>query len=343
MSITIKKELDPVYEIMNLIYLTHHEDWKEEVIKALYKYGLEGQSFFEKHYKIVEKYLKVFKQYKITTSQEAYFFNEENEDFLLLILTFAAEHRKYMNGNILPDAMELRSFLAFYMTDDDDCAALADLSDMPNLPDEKSMIEFLETADIKNSDKWYMLELLRTPDQWLEKIFDMINVNMPAFEKAVAAVSKPLSMLFEKSSAYHDSEFLKIADAYTEDIMVYTSLVTPLIQVVLYSCGYQGILNEHLDTNSLHRDNSKETLIRQMKCLADKSKLDILCELKKSSKYNLELSEALKLSPSTMSHHMGVLLSSGFVTVEKKEGRVYYCIQEKVIRRFLAGLEQLIL
>ena len=37
----------------------------------------------------------------------------------------------------------------------------------------------------------------------------------------------------------------------------------------------------------------KEEVIRQSKALADKSKLDILCSLKESSKYNLELAEAL--------------------------------------------------
>lgn len=343
MSIIIKKELDPIYEILNLIYLTHHDEWKEEVIKALYQYGLEGKSFFEKHYKIVEKYVKAFSKYKVTTSQEAYFFDNENEDFLLLILTFATEHRQYMTGGGPPDLMELRSALAYYMADTDDSSAMPDISDMPKLPDEKSMIEFLDTADMKNSEKWYMLELLRTPDQWLVKIFDMINANIPAFEKAVAAVSKPLTVLLERNAAYEDLEFTKIAGAYREDIVAYISLVTPLIQVILYSHGYQGILNEHLDTSSRNRDNSKEMLIRQIKCLADKSKLDILCELKKESMYNLELAEVLNLSPSTMSHHMGTLLSSGFVTVEKKEGKVYYCIQESVVRKFLAGLEQLIL
>lgn len=344
MSIAIKNELDPIYEILNLLYLAHQENWKDEVIKELFKFGIEGDAFFEKHYKIVEKYLKVFKKYKVPTPQEEYFFDEGNEDSLLLMLTLAIEHRRYMDGNEIPDRMELRSFLAYYMQDTDEAPSLPDVSDMPKLPDEKSMIEFLDRAeDIKNSDKWHMLELLRTPDQWLVQLFEMIRANMPAYEKALEAVSKPLEKLFEKNAGHYDTEFFKIAEAYSENLVVYTSLATPLLQAILYSCGYQGILNEHLEIISRNTDVSKETIIRQLKSLSDKSKLDILCELKKSSKYNLELSEALGLSPSTMSHHMSALFSCGFVTVEKKDGKVYYCIQENTIRRFLTGLEQLIL
>lgn len=344
MSIVVKNELDPIYEILNLIYLANHENWKDEVIKELYKFGIEGDVFFEKHYKIVEKYVKVFKKHKVATPQEEYFFDESNEDSLLMLLSLAIEHRQYMEGDEAPDLMELRSYLAYYMKDTDETPSLADVSQMPYLPDEKSIIEFLDTAtEVKSSDKWHMLELLRTPDQWLLKLFAMLRANMPAYEKALEAVAKPLEHLLERSANYHDGEYMKMAEAYTENMVVYTSLATPVLQVIMYSYGYQGILNEHLETISRNTDISREMLTRQLKSLSDKSKLDILCELKKSSKYNLELSEALGLSPSTMSHHMGALFSCGFVTVEKKDGKVYYCIQENMIRKFLTGLEEILL
>lgn len=343
MSIVVKNELDPVYEIINLLYFSHHDEWKEEIIKELHKYGLQGDVFFDKHYKIVEKYLKTFRKYKVTTPQETYFFDDSNDEALLLLLTLAVENREYIGRKSLPEPMDIRSFIAYCLQDNGDSSFLPNVSDMPQLPDDKSIIEFLDTTDIKNSEKWYMLELMRSPTYYLSMLFDMITVNMDAFEKAKAAVAKPLAVLMEKHSSYHDKDFFKIAEAYTENIVVYTSLATPLLQAVLYSNGYLGILNEHLDVVSRNTDPTKETLIRQLKSLSDKSKLDILCELKQSSKYNLELSESLGLSPSTMSHHMNALLSCGFVTVEKKNGKVYYCLQESVIRTFLTGLEQLIL
>lgn len=343
MSIVVKNELDPVYEIINLLYLDHYEDWKADTIKELNSYGVDGESFLEKHYKIVEKYMKVFHKNKVTTPQEEYFFQDSGDCTLLVLLTLAVEHRQYMNSETRPDRMQLRSFLAYCLNDTDDDAAIPDFADMPSLPDETSIIEFLDTTDIKRGEKWQMLELLRTPDEWLAKLFEMIKANLPAYQKAIDAVCKPLAQLFKKNSSYSDPKFIKLADAYTEDIVVYAALATPLLQAILYTNGYQGLLNPYLNVVSEKSDGSRETLLRQLKALGDKSKLDILCELKKSRKYNLELSEALGLSPSTMSHHMGSLLSCGFVTVEKKDGKVYYCIQENMIRGFLTELQQLIL
>ncbi|MDO4276300.1 MAG: winged helix-turn-helix domain-containing protein [Eubacteriales bacterium] len=343
MSIVVKNELDPVYEIINLLYLDHYKDWKEDTIKELFSYGVDGESFFTKHYKIVEKYLRVFQKNKIATPEENYFFDDSGDHTLILVITLAVEYRQYMESGTLPDRMQLRSFLAYCLEDTDDDASIPDLKDMPSLPDEASIIEFLDTTDIKRSERWQMLELLRTPEKWLSGLFHMIQVNLPAYQKAVEAVSKPLEQLFHKNSSYSDPKFIKLAEAYTDHITVYASLVTPLLQAILYSNGYQGLLNPYLNTDSQKSDISRESLLRQLKALGDKSKLDIICELKKSRKYNLELSEALGLSPSTMSHHMGALLSCGFVTVEKKDGKVYYCIQENVIRNFLTELEKLIL
>ena len=80
-----------------------------------------------------------------------------------------------------------------------------------------------------------------------------------------------------------------------------------------------------------------------MKALSDKSKLDILCALKTSNKYNLELAEEMGLSPSTTSHHMTALLTCGFVMVEKKDGKVYYVLQRQEIEKFIAGLKRFLL
>ena len=70
---------------------------------------------------------------------------------------------------------------------------------------------------------------------------------------------------------------------------------------------------------------------------------DILCALKDDHMYNLKLSEHLGLSPSTVSHHMNVLLGSGFITVEKKEGKVYYCLHREHISQFISALEHMLI
>ena len=116
-----------------------------------------------------------------------------------------------------------------------------------------------------------------------------------------------------------------------------------MIHVTFLSYGYQGVLITYLDAGKTARSYPKEWVIRQAKALSDKSKLDILCELKRARKFNLELAESLGLSPSTVSHHMNSLLICDFVTVEKRDGKVYYCLQKESIRGFLNGVEEMLL
>ena len=343
MSIEIYNELDPVFEILGLLTIAHGGDWKTETIKAMDDYGIDGETFYNKHLKVVEKYVETFLKYRVETPSEDFFFQNSSQELFLMVLTMAVENRKYLEENEPLDPMRLRSFIAFYITDTIEHAQLPDIKDMPQLPDEKSMLEFLDNADLKSEEKWYVLDLLRRPDYWFTQLFETVRLNMPAFEKARASVSKPLEKLLKRLARYNNSEFMQLVNTCSDNPVIYATLVFPMLQVVLYSHCYQGILNEDLEKNEAAADSIKEELIRQSKSFADKSKLDILCSLKESSKYNLELAEALNLSPSTTSHHMNILMSSGLVTVQKKDGKVYYCLQEENIEKYIHSLKKLLL
>lgn len=344
MSMTIKHELDPVFETLCLLAMCHRQkDWKEELIEQLENYIPNGEAFFKDHFPIVEKYLEEFQKHKTQMEQEDFFFEDISHDTFLLITALAVENRSAMLTGALPDRQTLRSFLAFYITDTTEQAQLPDVKNMPQLPDEKSIIDFLSKTEIPQKDRWAVLNLLLKPDNWMGMLADIIQKNLPAYEKARSAVAQPLTRLMKRAAAYQDTKFLKIADTCTFQSVIYLSLASPLMQLVLYTCGYQGVLNEYLEISRLSPEFSRETVMRLSKSLCEKSKLDILCELKASSKYNLELAEALNLSPSTTSYHMGALLNSGLVTVEKKEGRVYYCLNRESISELLNNLEKLLL
>ena len=343
MSIEIYNELDPVFEILGLLTIAHGGDWKTDVIKAMDDYGIDGETFYNKHLKTVEKYIETFQKYKVETPSEDFFFQNSSQELFMMVLTMAVENRKYLEGEEQLDPMKLRSFIAFYITDTVEHAQLPEIKDMPQLPDEKSMLEFLDKADLKSEEKWYVLDLLRRPDYWFSQLFETIRLNMPAFERARASVAKPLEKQLKRLAKYENNGFLKLVNTCGDNPIVYPTLVFPMLQMVLYSYCYEGILNEELEKNESASISIKEEVIRQSKALADNSKLDILCSLKESSKYNLELAEALDLSPSTTSHHMSILMGSGLVTVQKKDGKVYYCLQEENIEKYIQSLKKLLL
>ena len=46
MDLIQKNELDPLFEILSLLYLCHNANWKEEAIQSLDEYGVKGEEFF---------------------------------------------------------------------------------------------------------------------------------------------------------------------------------------------------------------------------------------------------------------------------------------------------------
>lgn len=343
MKLTIKNQLDPLFEILSLLFLCHSDTWKEKMISALDDYGVSGELFYREHLQAFDKYVETFQKHKVQRPEEDALFQSFSEDTFMLIFVLAIEKRSCIDHPENLDLLELRSLLAYFISDTGEHPRLPDIKELPQLPDETSLIDFIDGADVESEEKWYMLNLLRKADYWLASLYKAVEINKDAYAKALAAVEEPLRLQLEQLDSYHAPDFFKIAEACADKPALYPSLAMPLIQMVLYTCGYFGLSIETLIADEASGRLTKDAVIRQVKSISDKSKLDILCALKESPMYNLKLSEHLGLSPSTVSHHTNTLLSCGFVTVEKKDGKVYYCLHRDNISRFISSLEQMLL
>ena len=89
--------------------------------------------------------------------------------------------------------------------------------------------------------------------------------------------------------------------------------------------------------------NNRKRLVSLLKILADESKLEILALLKERRRYGGELAKELKLTTATISHHMGILVGNGLVTLNKEMNRVYYELDENAIRKLLEQMGELLL
>ena len=89
--------------------------------------------------------------------------------------------------------------------------------------------------------------------------------------------------------------------------------------------------------------DNRKYLISLLKILADESKLEILSLLKARRCYGGELAKELKLTTATISYHMGILVDSGLVTLNKEMNRVYYELDEKAIQKLLEQIRELLL
>lgn len=338
-----KKEFDPIFETLGLLYSSCQKNDKDEVIAVLNELGLDGEKFYRKHFRLLERYLKAFEKKMRFSPEYSFLFRDKDEEFFLVLVVLVVENREWLQSMDKVTDDDIRSQIAFFIHDDSD--TVIDLGDvqMPVLKNEAEIISYLKEIDLNESDKWHYLELMQKPRYYMELLLEAVRENIPAYEYALREVSKALEPYWKSYEKFEDEQFIKLRDTCAPGADIYPTLVGGTSQMVYYTSSYHGIFAQFLLKKSKKGDEQREMLTARLKALSDKSKLDILCTLKESPKYNLELAEAMKLSASTMSHHMSVLFACGLVGVEKKDGKVYYCMEKEKVEEFISELEELLL
>ena len=344
MELQIKYEFDPIFETLGLLYSSAQEDAKDEIVCRLCELGVDGEAFYRKYYRLIERYESIFKKYRTVSRHMDFFFRPEEKEFFLLLSVLLTENRHWFDSLDMITDRQLRNLIGFVIREDGE--SVTSLQTIPELhmdteKDVIALLSALETDD--ESLKWHLLEFMQKPKYWLGILIDLVKNNIPAYEKALENMLGPLAPLMKSYEKYEDKQFQKLAQTCAPGSTVYPTFIAGVSQMVFYTQAYQGIFMEDLLKKNASGDEKKALLISRMKALSDKSKLDILCQLKKSDKYNLELAEAMHLSASTMSHHMSVLFACGFVGVDKKEGRVYYCLEEETVAECIDDLRRLLL
>ena len=79
-------------------------------------------------------------------------------------------------------------------------------------------------------------------------------------------------------------------------------------------------------------DDDVERLVILFRALADPARLRILGAIAGTAKTGKELSDALGLTPPTISHHIAKLHDAGLITVSTQGTRHYYSLDEQALR-----------
>lgn len=332
---TIQTQLNPYAETIGLLYTCRRPEladraFLESSAEAL---GLSGPELYKKFGGLHKKYVAAFQKAlppEVPEWEGFDFFFLSEEDFLLPVQFTCAGHPHWFQEGVQPSREELaQAFLRSVVSD-------TDLTGTPTL---EETVGLLNRADLSTEVCWKMTLLLQDPQAYLAQLVQIVTASLPAYQAAVTAVEKPLGKAM--------AEFPK--GQYTVENLGTEGTVTPLLifpaAEVIFSHGeedrgYVGLFVKEIYQMMEQAKQARKNLLPCLKALGDKSKFDILLSLLKSPKYGVELAEALDLSAATVSHHMNVLLSQDLVTVEKREGRVYYLVQKETLRGIVAALEQ---
>lgn len=352
MKLTTHSQLNPVFETVMLLYTSCHvEEQRKHTIAELTQLGFDGEAFYNLHMGVYDKYVQAFIKHRLPVSPDDFFFGEPSRELVNVLLELVIRHADWLTDWPKVTAEEARKEIirALQSEQGETDADEPQLEEKPaRQPDTMAdWVAMLGKSSFTESVRWKLLVLLQDPLVYLGVAIDLINRHFPAFHKAQQELAKPLAKLIRKYKTFLDQKkgrlFLEVMEQFAQEAEIFPSLALPLGQFYFERNCYYGLLVDLFPLPGNDRNGSPDLLVMRLKALSDNSKLQIMALLKTSPKYNLEIAEQMGLTAATTSHHMNTLLACGLVTIQKKQGKVYYSLVPEMLGRFIRDLEQFLL
>lgn len=331
------KTLHPFLETLGLIYMTKNfEAVKTDLLNSLKEMNIDGAQFYKQYLSYLDNYVQVFEDTYALKQEETFFFGY-NTEFFLTVLAMATE---LFESNAEPDQLtqsHIFSVMNSFLKQKNSEKA-SNSSDMEN------WFLLLQSSEYSEDTKWRLLELIHNPVRKFQELFHIYENNRTAFDVTFQKNKKQLEKLVSQAPSEPSVVICSLmSEFHPESKRFYLTAVLPLMEWITPTIIFQGVLTNKLDLYQKNLENAKEMLPPILKLLGDKSKFEILCLLKSHGRYNLEIAEELQLTPATASHHMSLLLSNHMVTVEKKDGRVYYQLNQETLREIMKCFREIFL
>lgn len=346
-NLNLKLELDPVFETIGLLHLSSYEEYKKRAISELEIFVLDSEAFYNKHLKHHDKYIQSFKKYKVVYEQEKFFFDKEDElvQFIFLAINLIKQWMHSLE-EISQHDIRMQIFEVLIQSEANNDINLTQ-PEHHQINDLSYIVDYLNRTSLSETTKWKLMTIMGQPHKYLSELITIINGNLPAYEKTKQDMNKPLQKLLHNlNQTITKNKELPLVDMSGipgQETIVYPSFVMPLGQITIHNLCYYGLMLYLLPGFKQNEQHTHELLLTRLKALSDQSKLQIIHSLKISPKYNLEIAEQLGLTAATTSHHMNVLLACNLVSIDKKNGKVYYHVEREQLRQFVQELEQFLL
>ncbi|MDO4542224.1 MAG: winged helix-turn-helix domain-containing protein [Bacillota bacterium] len=338
MAISIMETMHPVFETLALSFAYHNKDTiTERAIKALDDMGFDGEALVLGKLEYMKDYLGDFGRNFQPHSEDDLFFGGSDTGFFTIPALVLMEQPRCLTELDRLSRRELRQFFVEILSEEE---VDADEDKEMELTD---CVRFIAALDVEDDIKWRILQLFRDPHHYLRALIEIYRDNRAAYEEA----AKNQEAIFQQRMAnFQDnfsSSYLELMEKLAPDAVIYPSLAAPLAEFIGFKVSIYGLFLDELPDWDGSGEKAKENLLVVLKAMSDKSKFEILSSLKENPKYNLEIARDVGLTAATTSHHMNTLLSCGLVTVEKRDGRVYYQLVDKEVELAIEHLKKYLL
>ncbi len=237
---------------------------------------------------------------------------------------------------------------------------LHDESDSILIETPLDIIRYLMNMEISQEEKWKLQMVFLNRKEHLVKVTELIKkaeVFLQGYENELQIMVEDFYQYWSRvlsESTYRDFFIKRVAIDLPENPLGYRirpSILLPNtlgIHVDIEDDGTFGradeglvgiLFGEELDLFYGREADKKAEPAMQvlpvLKLLSDRSKFEILSYISDKSAYGSELAKQMNLTTATISHHMSSMIAEGLVSIEKKENRIYYCLNKETMERVL--------
>lgn len=352
MSISIQNQMDPIYETILLLYLGYDVDkFKSTLVSQINEAGGDGEGVYHKYLAVNEKYVRAFQKNRITSDRDSFYFKDTSFDFFNSFISPFLADKDLINSIGQMNNNQIMKIL-FLNSEDIFERKLPDYSEkaFQEFIKVENIIKFVNSFDSNENEKWKMFLILQNPQDYYNYFADLVLKNISAYKKSVEVIKPSLDKYLEQFNKAITSE--EKAKKFLADSNFENCEITQIIPSMATASGfvitsgqscYYGLLAAKVMTEIGLKGSGKEYLITCLKALSDHSKLEILTSLKVNPKYATELAAQLGLTSATVSYHMGTLLATRMVYVEKENGKYYYHVDKDSLKEIIEQLRQLLM
>jgi len=335
--------LNPSFEILGLLHMHYNPALLEapNITKQANELNINPEELHKKFTPLLKRYISAFEKKLVTKEGDSTFLGDAEcplTYFLQILLAEVPEWTQNIESAPEPQILAtIKVGLSQWL-----------LTEIKEDASVNEIIETLKTSELPPSTCWKVVLLLQEPKLHIQHLVEIIRRNTPAYQYAIQAIEKPLTRQLEKFQKQQQSSqqretrqrLLKDAGILDTPHTVTPTLIHPTFDAITQDTRYAGLFIDDFYQMIEGQKKTPGGSNPVIKALSDSSKYDILLSLHNAPKYNLELAEHLNLTPATITHHMQALLLHGLVSVEKRDGRVYYTLQRGMIKMAVEQLQE---
>lgn len=307
---------------------------------------------------MADKFSDVCDYLRVCRTEAEVLLADNNELAALFLLQTNREEAQNQNGFLEGVLASLLALDAAHMSLEDFAQACleqvqewaggeeAGLIDVDIKPDLHQALELVSLLPMNDAQRMSLLRFFSQMDAWYERIRSLLialeDVCRQAYPKVATRFARKVKELQEAGAQAQPLQWLARMGTDFAALRPEEPLVLQASLIQYNSLGLRfserpgqplrvsyGVLFSELDELQDQRRARDEITERQLRALADASRLAVVRQLAQGEKYVQELADSLGLSPATLSHHLNALLQAFLVGVRVEGRRSYYHLNRK--------------